>query len=466
VTGPRDAGKTMMYRQLSASLEPRAKAARINAALINAPREVLAAVVQGFGLAAPADAHTQLLTDVIVAHVQDQESHQRFCVILVDDAELLDGRALEQLLSLVGRSQVRLVLFGDVRVAPLVERVARHLEVDWHELRLSGFGLNDVRAYLEWRFKQARYRGRLPFTEDQVKDVARLSDGMPGRIDQMANVLLAKLQSGDTEPARTRFPVFHRGVIVVLVVVMALAYLLLRSPATDQPKEVESLALPVPEKSQERETPGSAVPDRESPGRELTAPAASGSEHSATGSSAPVDSAPQSPTPDDADADAADVAQSGPQPIVREIRAVEAAKAPTEVVPERTDAAPTGGGTATASPAKPAGETRVAAAASGPRGPDWILQQPSDHFTLQLLSSGSAERAAAYVAEKARPEDFAVYRSRRDGKLLHVVVYGAFPSRAAAERAARSAEATAGGVKPWLRTFEQVQQAVRSTPQG
>ncbi len=40
VTGPHDSGKSIMYRQLSASLEPRAKAARVNGTLINTSREV------------------------------------------------------------------------------------------------------------------------------------------------------------------------------------------------------------------------------------------------------------------------------------------------------------------------------------------------------------------------------------------------------------------------------------------
>jgi septal ring-binding cell division protein DamX len=70
------------------------------------------------------------------------------------------------------------------------------------------------------------------------------------------------------------------------------------------------------------------------------------------------------------------------------------------------------------------------------------------------------------VAERSRPQDFAIYRIRRGDRMLHVVVYGSFASRDAAERSARSPEATAGGVKPWLRRFEYVQEAVRSTPQG
>ncbi len=45
-------------------------------------------------------------------------------MVLVDDAELLEFRALEQLVALVHSSPMRLVLFGEVRLVPAVERLA------------------------------------------------------------------------------------------------------------------------------------------------------------------------------------------------------------------------------------------------------------------------------------------------------------------------------------------------------
>ena len=432
VTGPPGAGKTMLFRHLSAGLEPRAKAARINAALINAPREVLAAVVQGFGLAAPADAHSQLLLDVIIAHVEDQQSHQRFCAILVDNAELLDARAIEQLLTLVNRCLIRLVLFAEVRIVQLVERAARQQDLTWHEFRLSGLSQNEVRDYLEWRFKQARYRGRLPFTDQQVRDIARLSEGMPGRIDQMANALLTKLQTGEPEPGRAGFPVLHRAIIGVLVVLLLLAYLLLRSPEEASPPDVAQQT-PATEVIERRaavqDEPVSAVPEK-GPTASATGVADRASEAAPEKVGKPSVGIPVEPS-----------TEKSPPPVTETPAVARPKTAPVanNVVDE--------------------------AATTGPKSAQWILGQPADHFTLQLLTSSSAERATAYVAGRKRQQDFAIYRIRRNDRVLYVVVYGSFSRQQDAERAALTSEATAGGVKPWVRRFREVQEALRTTPQ-
>ena len=115
VTGLFGVGKTVLYRRLSASMEPSAKAARINGTLVSSPREVLANVAQGFAVAVPADANTQLLTDLIIAHVDEQAEADRFCVTLVDDAHLLDYKSVDVLLVLMGRCELRIILFGDRR---------------------------------------------------------------------------------------------------------------------------------------------------------------------------------------------------------------------------------------------------------------------------------------------------------------------------------------------------------------
>src|SRR5882757_7561223 len=49
VTGERGVGKTTLYRGLSNGLDPRVKAARVNANLTSDTRAVLAGVIQGFG---------------------------------------------------------------------------------------------------------------------------------------------------------------------------------------------------------------------------------------------------------------------------------------------------------------------------------------------------------------------------------------------------------------------------------
>ncbi len=450
VTGPRGIGKSMLYRQLSASLEPRAKAARISGSLINGAREVLSATVHGFGLAAPAEADTQVLRQLIREHARAQERSERFCVVLVDDAELLEPKALEHLLELTAGSPLRAVLFGEVRLVPAVERLAEPRGLGWHEIRLSAFGVEETRAYLQWRLNEQGSTEAVPFSDTQIRELTRLAEGLPGRIDQMANVLLARIQSAGDGPPGRRFPALHKALVAVLVVALALAYLVWQPEAPSEPEQLtraEPLALP----------PQSADPDPAA----ATPPAATASAEIA---------------PEPADTAAASLGESV-KPLVP------AAADPTvagaaAAVPAAADAVsplPAGGEAEPAQPAEAQPAPAEEAASSEPpavtppeprqsaprvRDSDWIMAQPASAWTLQLASFSTAERADAFLARQSSPERFARYRLRRNGRVLHVVVFGNFESRAAAEQAATRLPASVGRVDPWVRTFAQVQEAV------
>ncbi len=444
VTGPRGVGKTALYRTLSASLEPRAKAARISAAQVTSRRALLNAMVHGFGLAAPAEADSQLLQLIVAEHAQAQEQSDRFCAALIDDAELLEARALEQLIALASRSPLRLVLFGEVRLVPAVERVARPLELGWHEIRLTGFDEAGVRDYLDWRMREMGHEGPLPFSDAQVKDVARLSEGLPGRIDQMANVLLARIQAGDMGEGLRRFPAVHTAVVAALVVLVGLAYLLLQPSAepADAVTRTETLELP---------PAAEAAPVKPAPAKVAPAKAA-------PPEAAPAEKAAAEPAfREEPDVEQAVTVADSPRPVAERPAAEQVSAAPAEPAP--VESKPAEESVASVPPA-------ATPAPPGPRDATWIMRQSPEHYTLQLVSVSSAERAASYVTSQPDPGDFAVYRLQRDGRILHVVIFGSFPSREAAEQAARKLPASIGQVKPWLRTFGQVQAGVRTALQG
>ena len=79
---------------------------------------------------------------------------------------------------------------------------------------------------------------------------------------------------------------------------------------------------------------------------------------------------------------------------------------------------------------------------------------------MQLVTVSSAERAQAYMAQQSQPGEFASYELERDGRRLHVVVYGLFNTRSEADAAARTLPASVGNVSPWIRTLEQVHGAI------
>ncbi len=388
VTGLFGVGKTTLYRQLSASMEPRVKATRINSTLVSAPREVLANVAQGFGIAVPLDANMQLLTGLIIDHVDEQAEIGRFCAALVDDAHLLDYKSVDALLVLMGRCELRLILFGEQSVVTVVGRSAERHFVEWHEMRLSGFAAQDIRAYLEWRFHQAKYRGRLPFTDQQVVDLARLSEGLPGRINKIANDILIQLESGvDRHPER--FPGLHRALITLVIVLLGLVYVVWQAGqgADETPIELAQAS--------DRVEDAAVAKSFEAPAIE---------------------------------------------PVVEQVAVARTQAVLPDIVPE------------------PEPEL-------GRRDGAWLMSQPTSLYSIQLVTVSSGERALAYIDNQRNPSDFGSYRLQRDGRILYVVVYGLFDTRAQAEAASKSLPVEVGNVQPWVRPIGQIHGAIRTTLQ-
>jgi septal ring-binding cell division protein DamX len=112
---------------------------------------------------------------------------------------------------------------------------------------------------------------------------------------------------------------------------------------------------------------------------------------------------------------------------------------------------------------EPAEEDSLPAAVpqAGSKDSGWLLAQDPDYFTIQLVTVSSPESASAFVSRQLEPGEFAVYQLQRDGRVLHVVLYGLFSSRDAAEKAADNLPAEVGRVQPWIRPVGQVQAAAR-----
>lgn len=495
VTGVAGSGKTTLFDHLASGMEPKALAAKIHGEVSTSRRDVLAAAAQGFGVAAARDAKADVLDELIRTFVEEQQQQERLCVILVDDTHRLDSRAIDTLLRLSLDCKVRIVMFAEPTVSRMVEEIGASLDIACHETQLIGFGQADVRGYLEWRFEQANYRGRVPFTDAQVETIAKVSSGLPGRIDELAGQELARLSSGEVEEEESSFPLTHRMLIGMLVVVFGLLYLLV-SGGDDTPTPVvdaEELAA--------AETMAQPVTG------DLVARSAQDTMLPATEAQAPTDRPNTTPLPDPQDNNQAKVSRpalKSAQEIARE-KAAAAAKLKQEA--ERLAAAKVAAAEKAAAieaqrvakerkareaqllADKVAAEKKKAAAAAqlaeqqkldrekaqplasttggaSERGERWLLQQDANSFTLQLFTLSSAESAARYIGRQSDPEKFATYTFRRAGKRFHVVVYGLYPSKAAASAASVQLPKAMDVKEPWIRTVGQIQTTIRTPPAG
>ena len=229
VTGERGVGKSTLYRALSNRLDPGVKAARINANLTSDTREVLAGIIHGFGMAVPANADPRLLIELIALHVQEQIDANRYCLVLIDDAHLLELRALEQLLKLIdagAEEGLRIVFFAEAYFVQSLDKASKRSEQgqNWHEIRLSPFTDDEARRYVDFRLTAAGHEGRSPFTPNQLSVIVGGSGGLPGRIDELASAILTGELTINDE--RRWLPRMHRALALLVLIAAGMGWLI------------------------------------------------------------------------------------------------------------------------------------------------------------------------------------------------------------------------------------------------
>jgi DamX protein len=472
VSGPFGIGKSSLFRELSSSLEPNTKAARLSGTVVTTQREVLVGMLQGFGVAAQTSAHTADLAKLIAAHVNEQDGMGRICMVMVDDAHLLDTQALEQLMSLVGASALRLLLFTETSKISTLGDIAKDQALEWFEIRITGFPKAEIRNYLEWRFRQAQYRGRLPFTDEQLNKIVQRSGGNPSVIDSIASRLLTDMESGETRKKVSGFPMTHAALAVMLVVLMGLVYLFVQQPQDSPIDVVETQAAPLDKEAAAEESAETSSPFLDQAADtaqvELSEEVVEMSAEELETQSEPVDQQLQLAE------QSVEVEQNNDPAPVPETEPVPEAE-PESVVPPVVEAVAETEPPVTqqsAAEPEPAPVRPVPVVESNPlpdgvfKSASWILQQDPNRFTLQLLSLSTAARAEAFMNRQADTSDFAWYQMQRDNRTLYVIIYGVFSSREAAQSAAAGFTGEMASIKPWVRPLSLVQDTVRSNRQG
>ncbi len=493
VTGPFGIGKSTLFKELSTSLPGSAKGARVSGAVVTGEREVLLAIMQGLGMAIEQDMHMEDIIVLLVRHVDEEASRERMCVVMFDDAHLLAHTAVSLLMRLVAESAIRVVMFAEPSLITNVNQSAKKYEVEWFEIRLSGFPAQDVRDYLEWRFAQAQYRGRLPFTDPQVAKIAERSGGNPNVIDFMANELLADLETGQVRELGGRFPKRHALLVVILAILVFLIYQLYLQPPLEDGAPIEIASI---------ENEVSVAGQNDSPGTEKDTDALDGAdgvvsedgietgleEGPGVTDATEVESTDESVLSESANSSGENgVAEFVAAPVLApdelrdELRdqlrdesrdELSVSEEPLEP-PLPDDAPPEITPEEVVSVQPPVRESPIPVVDSIARerpstttipsvinGPAWLRGQNDAHYTLQLMTLSRQQGGVDLIKRQSDSAEFAMYPLRRNGKTMYVVTYGVFSNQAAAQRAASGLTGELAGITPWVRPFSAVQDAI------
>jgi DamX protein len=98
------------------------------------------------------------------------------------------------------------------------------------------------------------------------------------------------------------------------------------------------------------------------------------------------------------------------------------------------------------------------------RGHQWLMEQASDSYVLQLIGAIKMATITDYVNEaRLDRKQLALYKTRQAGEDWYVLVYGNFPSREKALAELESLLTRIKGEKPWPKTMKSIQKVIDST---
>jgi len=197
VTGEVGAGKSTLVGHLLATIDR----SRLNALSIVSTQvegdDMLRLVAQGLGVATASVEKARLL-DLVERRLEEEARAGKRTLLIVDEAQNLPVSALEELRMLSnfqigGRALVQIFLLGQPEFRDKLsdseglEQLRQRVIANHH---LDAMGPDEIEAYVAHRLKLVGWQGRPAFAADAWPAIHRHTDGIPRRVNQLANRLM------------------------------------------------------------------------------------------------------------------------------------------------------------------------------------------------------------------------------------------------------------------------------------
>jgi len=516
IEGPEGSGKSVVIEQLARHLkQQQLRCCYLSLRKDTSLAHFLLGLVSGLGIDPELVPKPQQQVEALQELARTLDDAGEKFVILVDNPQYLDDQSTELLINLAasGYQSPSLVLATDEEGKSSLQGLNADKKLDGkiHYQLLEPFTEDETAEFIS-----ARYKAGSALTDKQLSVVYTQSEGYPGRVETVVESLFAGGKISKPEGGNGRafpFPPLHlAGVAVVLLLIVIVSLWQFRESTEKQPEQLASsnsatvsvpLVVPIEVASDESES--SALEQRLTI-QEAKLEQVDEKEQASTSVQEVITEKPAE------QAKVEPVVDSGPgssveEPVVTEKPAVvtlsKPAVSPVEkiVVPKEElvdTAGESGSGGAVQQSTQPdqevvpvtdqlkASEVKVAAAkpkveaevekvvekaapsvnqqVSNPsalRRDEELLGWPVNGYTLQMMGARSAKSAEQFIRTSSQPERMYYFLTTFKGAPWHVVVYGQYPNRNAANAAAKKLPPDLAKLKPWARSIQGVQADIK-----
>jgi len=196
ITGEIGSGKTTLLQTVLRGLDRQTSVSRLVNTMLDA-KELLEAIMLDFGLDPGQGRSKPMLLRDLARFLVDQRLSGRLAMLVVDEAQNLSMTALEEVRMLSNLETeksklIQIVLVGqpDLRerlARPELEQLRQRITVSYH---LQPLAADDTAAYVNHRLKRAAIAAPLQFSPDVNEIIYRYSQGVPRKINIIADAIL------------------------------------------------------------------------------------------------------------------------------------------------------------------------------------------------------------------------------------------------------------------------------------
>ena len=192
IIGEVGTGKTMISRSFLSQLHADFSVAYIFNPCLNS-LELLQTINAELGIRSDSDSRKEL-TDILNRFLLDERKQGHQVVVIIDEAQDLDPRVLEQLrllsnLETSTEKLIQIVLIGQPELDRLLAReelrqLRQRITINWE---LRPLNREETRRYIEHRLNVALGKGKVKFTRSATDLIFRYSQGVPRMINVLAD---------------------------------------------------------------------------------------------------------------------------------------------------------------------------------------------------------------------------------------------------------------------------------------
>lgn len=202
VSGPHGIGKTAMLDRLEYYAPDHWRICRIEANPMLSTPTLLMQLASGFGIEVHADSDEmfEAYSTALEEHISQLERAMHTPVVLIDNAHELPIDAFILLFGFMqhdSKAHLKMALFCEPQIKTMLDSPQLRALSDniTHHLDIPELNESRTREYLEKRLHYAGLEDEFPFTPDSVRRIHRDSEGIPAKINHLAEQALLDEES-------------------------------------------------------------------------------------------------------------------------------------------------------------------------------------------------------------------------------------------------------------------------------